>query len=681
MTTSLRRAALLATTLLMVLQTTCGSSPREPSPPAPSGIDYPAASASVAAQVPPLPGKAPKAPVELAEYFKIRRVPPYSRSGLPLVSFSHDEKLVAYASDETGRIDVWVQPVGGGTAVQVTKVEGFVHGFAFSPKKDVLVFAADRGGDELPRLYATDSKGAAPRELVPELPAGRRTQLVDFADSGKTLVYLSNGRDEKAMDLVELDLETKKSTILWQASGKLSVAAVAHDHRRWAIVETHSDANSDVWTMERGAKEPVLLTKHEGNVLFQPSTFSHDGKTLFVTSDESGEFAALQAIDLATKKRTTALANQRWDVEGADVSPTGKYRVTEVNENGLPRVTLTETGKRAEAVPLPPAPGKGSAWRVLGFSERDRYVGLTLVSDTLPATTYVHDLEKGTLVRLVDPMPASLAGRAMVAGESVEIPSFDGRKVPAFLYRPEGPGPFPALIDVHGGPTAQSKIAFAPWRQYLVSKGYVVLVPNVRGSTGYGKTYTRLDNLDLGGGPLKDVVWSKRWLTENAKVDANKVVVFGGSYGGYMALAAEAFYPEEFAANVDFFGVSDLRSLVESFPPYWQSFASYIYEKFGDPKNPAHAQYQHDRSPLNFTDRMKRPLLVVQGDKDPRVKKDQSDRIVKALKERNVPVHYLVLENEGHGFTKTENNLKALAVTDVFLDRYLFGDTTTGTLP
>jgi dipeptidyl aminopeptidase/acylaminoacyl peptidase len=682
MSITVRHAGLLASALLCFVHAACGgSTPSTPSPPAPSGADSPPLLSSAGVQAPALPGKAPKAPVELAEYFKIRRVPPYSRSGLPLVSFSHDEKLVAYASDETGRIDVWVQPVAGGTAVQVTKVEGFVHAFAFSPKKDVLVFAADRGGDELPRLYATDSKGAAPRELVPELPTGRRTQLVDFADSGKTLIYLSNGRDEKAMDLVELDLEAKKSTILWQASGKLSFAAISQDHRRWAMVETHSDANADVWLMERSAKEPVLLTKHEGNVLFRPSVFSHDGKTLLVTSDEGGEFAALQAIDLATKKRTTALANQRWDVEGADVSPTGKYRVTEVNENGLPKVTLTKTGKGAEAVTLPPAPGKGSAWRVLGFSERDRYVGLTLVSDTLPATTYVHDLQKGTLVRLVDPMPAILAGRAMVAGESVEIPSFDGRKVPAFLYRPEGPGPFPALIDVHGGPTAQSKIAFAAWRQYLVSKGYVVLVPNVRGSTGYGKTYTRLDNLDLGGGPLKDVVWSKRWLTDNAKVDANKVVVYGGSYGGYMALAAEAFYPEEFAANVDFFGVSDLRSLVESFPPYWQSFASYIYEKFGDPKNPAHAQYQHDRSPLNFTDRMKRPLLVVQGDKDPRVKKDQSDRIVKALKERNVPVHYLVLENEGHGFTKTENNLKALAVTDVFLDRYLFGDTTTGTLP
>jgi dipeptidyl aminopeptidase/acylaminoacyl peptidase len=215
----------------------------------------------------------------------------------------------------------------------------------------------------------------------------------------------------------------------------------------------------------------------------------------------------------------------------------------------------------------------------------------------------------------------------------------------------------------------------------LVSKGYAVLVPNVRGSTGYGKSYTKLDNLDLGGGPLEDVVACKRWMVANAGVDTNRVVVFGGSYGGYMALAAEAFTPDEFAANVDFFGVSDLRTLVESFPPYWASMSSFIFQKFGDPKNPAHARYQHDRSPIHFVSKMKKPLLVVQGDKDARVKKDQSDRIVAGLAAQKVPVHYLVLENEGHGFTKTENNLKALDLTDRFLDRYIFEDTTGPALP
>jgi dipeptidyl aminopeptidase/acylaminoacyl peptidase len=231
------------------------------------------------------------------------------------------------------------------------------------------------------------------------------------------------------------------------------------------------------------------------------------------------------------------------------------------------------------------------------------------------------------------------------------------------------------VIDVHGGPTAQSQRDFNRFRQYLVSKGYVVLVPNVRGSTGYGKTYTTLDNHDLGGGPLQDIVFCKKWLTQHAGVSADRVAVLGGSYGGYMALAAATFTPTEFAGAVDYFGVSDLKSLIESFPPYWAAYATAIYRKFGDPKNPADAQYQHDRSPLNFVDRIQRPLMVVQGDHDARVKKDQSDRIVAALQRRQVPVHYLVLENEGHGFSKNENLLLAYQLSDRFLDRYVLGDT------
>ena len=260
----------------------------------------------------------------------------------------------------------------------------------------------------------------------------------------------------------------------------------------------------------------------------------------------------------------------------------------------------------------------------------------------------------------------------MAVGEPVRIPSFDGKAVPAFAYRPRG-DPVGAVILVHGGPTWQARRTFGAFTQYLVSKGYAVLVPNVRGSTGYGKSWTRLDSHDLGGGPLQDVVACKWWLVGNAGVPDDKVVVMGGSYGGYMALAAEAFAPEEFAANVDYFGVSDLKSLVESFPAYWASSSQEIYEKFGNPRDPKDAKYQHDRSPIHFVDRMKRPLFVAQGDKDPRVTKDQSDRIVEALRKRKVPVEYLLLENEGHGFSRTESMLRTYQATDAFLDRYLLG--------
>jgi dipeptidyl aminopeptidase/acylaminoacyl peptidase len=663
--------ALFAPFSLGILFAACGGGQPEPAASHAATVAPPSV-APPRAPTTPKGRRAPKAPVALEEYYKIRRMPPFSRSSQALASFSHDDKLVAYASDEGGRLDVWVKPLADdGKPTQVTHVDGFVHSFAFSPKEDLLVFETDRGGDELPRLFATDSKGATPRELVPELPQGRRTTFVEWADDGKTFLYLSSARDEKYLDLVEYDLKAKKSTILWQASGKLAVTTTNKEHNRFILKETHSDANSDLWLFDRSAKAPVLITEHTGDIVFEPQAFTKDGKTLYVASDQGGEFRELFTLDLATKKRQSAL-KESWDVDGASFSETYKYFLTSTNEDGTPKVVATDTTTK-KAIKLPD-PGNKAVYTPLAFSRTDRYLAAALVSDQSPSSVQVIDMTTLTAKPIGNVLPPSLQQQAMIAGESVKVPSFDGRSVPAFLYKPTTPGPHPAIIDVHGGPTSQSRRTFSAYRQYFLSKGWAVLVPNVRGSTGYGKTYTKLDNLDLGGGPLKDVVACKKWLVEHASVDASQVVVMGGSYGGYMALVAEAFTPDEFAANVDFFGVSDLKTLVESFPAYWANEASYIHQKFGDPKNPAHAQYQHDRSPAHFVGQMKRPLLVVQGDKDARVKKDQSDRIVDELKRRKVPVHYLVLENEGHGFTKTENNLKAYALTDRFLDRYVLGD-------
>lgn len=589
------------------------------------------------------------------------------------VSFSHDEQLVAYLNDEGGRADVWVQPIAGGEARQITHADGFVHTVAFSPAADVLVYEADIGGDELPHLFATDSKGTTPRDLTPQLPAGSRTMFVDWADDGKTFLYLSSERDQKYLDLYEYDLAKNKASKLWESSGKLSLWDSSRDHKRFVIAETNSDVDSNLYLLERGATKPTLLTPHTGDVLYEPRGFSKDAKTLYLTSNAEGEFTSLYAMDVAKKTQKPVLKTD-WDVEGAGFSHTFKYFMTTVNNDGSTTLTVNDAATQ-KPITLP-APPTGGAWTPLAWSVGDRYLGVRLTGDGAPSAPYVLDLQTSSARQVVDPLPASLRDRKMVVGESVRISSFDGKPVPAFLYRPAGStGPRPAIIDIHGGPTSQSRREFDRFRQYLVSKGYVVLVPNVRGSTGYGKAYTKLDNMDLGGGPLKDVVACKQWLVKLANVDPNAVVVLGGSYGGYMALAAATFTPKEFAANVDYFGVSDLKSLVESFPPYWQTDAEFIYAKFGDPKNPEHAKYQHDRSPGFFVDKIERPLLVVQGDKDARVKKDQSDRIVDALKQRNVPVHYLVLENEGHGFSKNENFLAAYKITDRFLDRYIHGDT------
>ena len=623
-----------------------------------------------AAQPPKEAVHAPRAPVPLSDYFKIL----LARGA----SFSHDEAVVAYASNEGGRVDVWAQPVAGGPAKQLTHVKGFVASFDFSPTQDLLVFGADIGGDELTQLYFTDSTGKEPVAVFPDEPKGTRTNFVRWAQDGKTFLYLSSRRDPKYLDLYEYALASKKSTRLWEASGKLALAAVSRDLKAFAIVETLSDADANLYLVKRGAKTPVLLTPHQGEINFGAYEFSPDGKTLAVSSDESGEFVGVYMLDLATKKRTKT-GDAKWDVDGAGWSWGGKYFFTNVNADGAPEVSITEA-KTKKAVSLASAGAPGPLVPI-DTSKSDRWLAARLQTDVAPQSVWVVDLKDGKGHPVVDPLPQSLKGRTFVQGKSVRIASFDGKEVPAFLYAPEGAGPFPSLISVHGGPTSQSLRDFSQFTQYLVSKGYAVLVPNVRGSTGYGKSYTKLDNKDLGGGPLKDVLACKQWLIANAHADPARVTIIGGSYGGYMTLAAATFAPTEFAAHVDIFGVSDLKSLVESFPPYWASFATFIYKKFGDPKDPADAQYQHDRSPLNFVEKIERPLLVVQGTNDARVKKDQSDRLVEALRARKVPVDYLVIEGEGHGFSKTENRQLAFETADRFLDKHIFGDTSVKVIP
>jgi dipeptidyl aminopeptidase/acylaminoacyl peptidase len=653
-----------AALLLCCCVLSCAGAPPSPAPVSPSpepSAPPPAASSAAPAQPSP---RAPSAPVALEEYFKTRRV--------GTATFSHDEKLVAYMTDAGGRPDVWAQPVLGGPARRITAVKGFLHSFSFSPAADVLVYESDEGGNELPHLYLTDSTGKEPKDLNAAYPAGARTGFVGWADDGKTFLYLSNLRDPKYMDLLEHSMATGKSESLWQASGKLSFASASRDHKRFVVREVLSDADSNLYLLERGKNELVLLTKHEGEVLYDSQTFSKDGRTLFFTSDQDRELTALVEMNLYTKT-TKPVLQPDWDVDVAGFSMGWKYFYSVTNVDGTPLVQVTEA-RTGKPVALPKAAAEG-ALVPLRTSRSDRYLAATLVRDTAPYEIHVIDLKEGKSAKITDVLPESLRARPMVAGQSVRIPSFDKWTVPAFAYRPAGQGPFPAVIDVHGGPTSQSRRRFDPLRQYLVSKGFVVLVPNVRGSTGYGKSYTKLDNLDLGGGPLQDVVHCKKWLVREAGVDPDRVVVLGGSYGGYMALAAATFTPGEFAGSVDYFGVSDLKSLVESFPPYWAAFSTFIYRKFGDPKNPAHAAYQHDRSPLFFADRIVRPLLVVQGANDARVRKDQSDRIVAELRKRGVPVHYAVLPDEGHGFSRNENRLAAYQLTDRFLDRYLFGDT------
>src|SRR5207248_2995239 len=301
------------------------------------------------------------APVALAEYFKVHRHYTFFSRGL---RFSHDEKLAVFQSDAGGRLDLWVAPLDGGAANQVTHVNGFLGEFAFSPTADVLAYEADVGGDELPHLFLTDSKGRDPRDVTADYPKGRRTQFIEWAPDGKTFLYLSNLRDEKLLDLYEYDVASERSQLLWVASGALSFVAADREHRRFALSETLSDANSNLWLFERGEEQPILLTPHQGDVLYVPQDFTADGRLLY-TSDESGEFTSLYAMDLASKK-SVPLVQPRWDVDAAGESLRHRFRAVAVNEDGTDRLSGQDLSSGND-VKLPPPPLRGG-WVPSTFS-------------------------------------------------------------------------------------------------------------------------------------------------------------------------------------------------------------------------------------------------------------------------------------------------------------------------
>jgi len=481
--------------------------------------------------------------VTLADYFKIRRI-----SG---ASFSFDESLIAYASDEGGRMDIWVRPLLGGPARQITHVKGAIESFEFSPSADRLVFAADLGGNELTQLYFTDSHGKEPEPLFPHEAKETRNDFVRWADDGRTLLYTSNRRDPKSMDLYELDVASRTSTLVWKNARSFELSLTSRDHKKFVFLEELSDANSNLYLVERGVEQPRLLTPHQGDVRYGATDFSPDGRRLIYTSDEGREFAAAYSMDLATGVSRSILA-PAWDVYGARFSKTGRMFVTSVNHDGAPEIAFTEaaTGK---AVKLPPIEHGALVSAV--FSGSDRWIAARVESDSAPRSLWLLDLRKQTARSLFDPLPPSLRGTPFVTARSIRAKSFDQRDVPGLLFLPKTAntrrnGLLPAVIDIHGGPTTQSVRVFRPFTQYLVRKGYVVLVPNVRGSVGYGKTYTSLDNKDFGGGPLRDVVACKAWLVANADVDPHRVAIMGESYGGYMTLAAATCAANSVGANV-----------------------------------------------------------------------------------------------------------------------------------
>ncbi len=585
-------------------------------------------------------------------------------------AFSIDDKNVLLATDKSGVFNATALPVGGGEATPLTQsTTTAVFAISYFPSDDRVLVSTDGGGDELTHIYVRTADGTL-KDLTPG--DKHKADFLGWSGDGKTFWLISNERDPQAFDVYAYDATTFARKLVFQNSG-FSPAAISPDGKWLALSKETTSADSDVYLADltKPAKQtPVLITPNDKTIAFGVYEFTPDSKRLVYATDEFGEFTEAWTHDLATGTKAE-LVKADWDVQYVTYSRSGHYRITAINQDASTKLNILDqtTGKLLTLAGVP----AGDIGNVR-FDRDETHIAFTVASDTSPADVFAADLATGLATRLTKNLNPAIDETQLVDGEVVRYKSFDGLDIPAILFKPKGASaehPVPAVVDVHGGPGGQNRKGYAAQYQHLVNHGYAVLRVNNRGSSGYGKTFFHMDDKKHGEVDLDDVVYGKKYLQTLDYVQKEKIAIMGGSYGGYMVAAALTFRPEEFTAGIDIFGVTNWVRTLKAIPPWWGAQKDSLYDEMGDPATDE--ERQRRISPLFHTDKVTKPLLVIQGKNDPRVLQVESDELVAGVKKNGVPVEYVIFPDEGHGFLRKENRITASNAYVAFLDQYLKG--------
>ena len=587
-------------------------------------------------------------------------------------SFSADEKSILFDTNQTGIFNVYSVPVTGGAATQLTNnAKESTFAVSYFPNDARILYTYDRGGNENSHLYLRELDGTE-RDLTPGDKV--KANFVEWSFDRKSFFFTTNERNPKVFDLYEMPIDTFKPSLIFKNEMAFDVATISNNKRYIAFNSSGvSQADSNVVLLDRVKHSVDIVTMHvDEEVANSAQAFDPQSKYLYYLTDQGNQFSYVVRYDLHSRQ-TKIVEKAPWDVSYTYFSRNGKYRVTAINEDARTKIKIydTTTGKLVALPQLPNADITG-----VNISPSEKLMAFYLNGDRSPSNLYVYDFATKKVTKLTDSLNPEINPNDLVESQVIRYKSFDGLEIPSILYKPKqasAENKAPALLLIHGGPGGQTRVGYSPLTQYLVNHGYVILGVNNRGSSGYGKTFFAADDGKHGREPLWDCVEAKKYLASLGYVDEKKIGIAGGSYGGYMVLAALAFKPEEFAVGVDLFGVSNWVRTLQSIPPYWESFRKSLYKEIGDPTKDL--DNLRAVSPLFHADNIVRPLIVLQGANDPRVIKPESDEIVENIKKRNGVVEYVLFDNEGHGFTKKANEIRAYKAILDFLDRYLKGGT------
>jgi dipeptidyl aminopeptidase/acylaminoacyl peptidase len=588
-------------------------------------------------------------------------------------SFSPDETKLLISSKETGIFNAFEIDIKTGEQKQVTKsVDNAIFAYSYFPEDNRILFGSDKGGNEITHIYVQTPEGDV-KDLIQDSTA--KAQFRGWSYNKKLLYYSSNSRDKQYFDLHKVQIDGKQSeskvypsTLLYKNEQGLDVATISNDDRYVALTQSITTNNSNMHLLDTQTGKTQLLSEHQGDIQFEPQYFSLDGKKLIYLTNDGSEYMYLASYDIATSAKTK-VEEAPWDVMYAYLSRTGKYRVVAINNDARTEIKIYEeaTGQPLKISGLPEGDITG-----VNISDSENLMSFYVSSSKSPSNLYVYNFGTKEVKQLTSTMSKEIAPDDLVAGETVRFKSYDGMEIPCLLYKPKGLAEgekVPALLWIHGGPGGQTRLNYSPVIQHLVNHGYAILAVNNRGSSGYGKTFFAADDRKHGDADLKDCVESKKLLATLPYIDTDKIGIMGGSYGGYMTMAALAFTPEEFKVGVNLFGVTNWLRTLKSIPPWWASFRDALYTEMGDPAKDSVALY--NKSPLFHASKITKPFIVLQGSNDPRVLQVESDEIVEAAKKNGVAVEYVIFPDEGHGFVKKENNIKASEEIVKFLDTYL----------
>ena len=581
------------------------------------------------------------------------------------ISWSADARNLLVSSDLSGIWNAYAIPRAGGAPHALTaSTINSIFALSYFPTDDRLVYSSDQGGNELTHIYVRNPDGTT-RDLTPG--SKLKATFLGWAGDDRSLFVSTNERDARYFDIYEIATDGYRRTMFYTNTDGYELGPISRDKRYIALSRPRSTSDADIFLHDRQGRTTKNVTPHTGAVNNVPSDFVPDGTQLLYTSNAGREFASLRSISVADGTSQTVY-QEDWDVVGATYSKSGKYLTVQVNQDALAvlRVLDATTFSPAKVSRLP-----AGSIHAFSIARDDSAVAFYATDGSVPDDLYAAAFDAAPQ-RLTSSLNPKIRQDDFVVPANVRFKSYDGLEIPGLLYMPHqasAQSKAPALVMVHGGPGDQAVIAYRALTQALVNHGYAVYDINNRGSSGYGKAFFEMDDRKHGEADLGDVVASRSMLVATGMVDSDRIGIIGGSYGGYMVLAALTLQPDAFKAGVDLFGISNWVRTLESTPAWWGSFRDALYAEMGDPK--VDGARLRRISPLFNADKIKVPLMVLQGVNDPRVLKVESDEIVAAARKNGVPVEYVLFPDEGHGFVKKENEIKGYTAVIAFLDAHL----------